>query len=128
MGFKAERGAVGASRSATYSLMAVRALPQPRVRGWKRVASPIFISRLTGRRLASPTTSATSQFWNSDCFVRRRKCKTTLPSSILPVAKTCSEKISSNTIDGFGSVCPLSSSQWAVAFMTPSGLTSRGQA
>ncbi len=51
----------------------------------------------------------------------------TRPSSILPVANTCSENSSSNTMELDLGVWPLRASQWAVAFITPSGTTSRGQ-
>src|SRR5579864_341628 len=115
-------------RSPRYSPMAARARLQPRVRGCSTPASPRRANRPIGSRLTSPRTKAMSQSWNSDCPVRAKNCRMTRPSSILPVAKTCSEKTSSNAIDGFLVVCPLSSSQCAVAFITPSGLTSRGQA
>ena len=60
--------------------------------------------------------------------VRLKKPWMMRPSSILPRSITCSENTSSKCMDGDLGVCPLSSSQCAVAFITPSGTTSRGQA
>ena len=102
--------------------------PQARVRGRKSVAHPIFMPSFTGKRIATRLAIATSQSCMSGCLVLAKKLRITRLSSILPVSTTCCVNSSSKIVELDLGVWPCSSSQWAVAFITPSGKTSRGQA